>query len=159
MYWRYEAESTQRMMDALTDESLQQAVTAQDRTLGRMAWHIVATIPEMLERTGLSLEVNIDESTVPASARQIADGYRQAAEALAAAVERHWSDANLQEEKELYPGERWTNGFTLGVLIRHQSHHRGQMTVLMRQAGLTVPGVYGPSREEWSGYGMEAPSV
>jgi hypothetical protein len=26
--------------------------------------------------------------------------------------------------------------------------------VLMRQAGLNVPGVYGPSREEWTAYNM-----
>ncbi|MBM7867452.1 hypothetical protein GTO89_11750 [Heliobacterium gestii] len=159
MNWRSEAESTQRILDALTDESLQQAVTAQDRTLGRLAWHIVTTIPEMLERTGLSLEVTVDESTVPATARQIADSYRAAAKALADAVESQWSDATLLEENEMYSGERWTNGFTLGVLLRHQTHHRGQMTVLMRQAGLSVPGVYGPSREEWSSFGMEAPSV
>ena len=36
----------------------------------------------------------------------------------------------------------------LNVLIRHQIHHRGQMTILMRQAGVVVPSVYGPSREE-----------
>ncbi|MBI2416475.1 MAG: hypothetical protein HYV28_00920 [Ignavibacteriales bacterium] len=30
------------------------------------------------------------------------------------------------------------------------------MTVLMRQAGLKVPGAYGPSREEWAAYGMPA---
>ncbi|MBE0644676.1 MAG: hypothetical protein IH600_11400 [Bacteroidetes bacterium] len=29
-----------------------------------------------------------------------------------------------------------------------------QLTVLMRQAGLLVPGIYGPSREEWSTYGL-----
>ena len=33
------------------------------------------------------------------------------------------------------------------------------MTVLMRQAGLRVPGIYGPAREDWSGMGMEPPSV
>jgi len=31
------------------------------------------------------------------------------------------------------------------------------MTVLMRQAGLVVPGVYGPAREEWGQYNMPAP--
>jgi hypothetical protein len=29
----------------------------------------------------------------------------------------------------------------------------------MRQAGLTVPGIYGPVREEWATMGMEAPPV
>jgi hypothetical protein len=33
------------------------------------------------------------------------------------------------------------------------------MTVLMRQAGLKVPGVYGPAREEWAGMGMQAPEI
>jgi uncharacterized damage-inducible protein DinB len=28
------------------------------------------------------------------------------------------------------------------------------MTVLMRQAGLVVPGVYGPAREEWAAMNM-----
>ena len=40
-------------------------------------------------------------------------------------------------------------------LVRHQAHHRAQMTVLMRQAGLAVPGIYGPAREEWAAMGME----
>jgi len=34
------------------------------------------------------------------------------------------------------------------MLIAHQGHHRAQMTVLMRQAGLKVPGVYGPSEAD-----------
>jgi uncharacterized damage-inducible protein DinB len=51
-------------------------------------------------------------------------------------------------------GEQWTRGFVLQALVAHQTHHRGQMTVLMRQAGLPVPGMYGPSKEEWAAMGM-----
>lgn len=51
-------------------------------------------------------------------------------------------------------GEMWKKGKILAILINHQSHHRAQLTVLMRQAGLKVPGVYGPSKEEWGEYGM-----
>lgn len=43
------------------------------------------------------------------------------------------------------------------VLNGLETHHLGQMTVLMRQAGLNVPGVYGPSKEEWTAYGMPEP--
>jgi uncharacterized damage-inducible protein DinB len=53
-------------------------------------------------------------------------------------------------------GMTWTKGTVLVSLITHQAHHRGQMTVLMRQAGLKVPGVYGPAREEWAAMGMPA---
>jgi uncharacterized damage-inducible protein DinB len=38
-------------------------------------------------------------------------------------------------------------GAMLRSLIDHQTHHRGQMTVLLRQAGLPVPGVMGPTKE------------
>jgi uncharacterized damage-inducible protein DinB len=64
----------------------------------------------------------------------------------------------LLAEDDMY-GERWPRGFTLFALVAHQAHHRGQMTVLMRQAGLQVPGVYGPSLEEWTTYGMQPPAV
>ena len=47
-------------------------------------------------------------------------------------------------------------GLVVFYLIAHQGHHRGQMTVLMRQAGLVVPGIYGPSREEWAAFGAPA---
>jgi hypothetical protein len=33
------------------------------------------------------------------------------------------------------------------------------MTVLMRQAGLKVPGVYGPTLDDWAGYGVPVPTV
>ena len=46
-------------------------------------------------------------------------------------------------------GQKWTRSATLESIVKHQIHHRAQMTVLMRQASLKVPRVYGPSREEW----------
>jgi uncharacterized damage-inducible protein DinB len=53
-------------------------------------------------------------------------------------------------------GETWKKGFTLYCMVSHQTHHRGQITVLMRQAGLKVHGVYGPAKEEWAEMGMPA---
>jgi len=40
-----------------------------------------------------------------------------------------------------------TKGALLRFLIDHQTHHRGQMMVLLRQAGLPVPPVIGPTKE------------
>ena len=56
-------------------------------------------------------------------------------------------------------GEPWQRALTLAILVAHQTHHRGQMTVLMRQAGLKVPGVYGPSKDEWAAMGASPPEV
>jgi uncharacterized damage-inducible protein DinB len=157
--WEFEAGATQNMLDVLTDESLAQEVTPQDRTLGRIAWHIVLTIHEMMTRAGLAFDAPCDETKVPAKAKEIADGYRQASQAFVAALKEQWTDEMLQEDVNMY-GQTWKKGFVLAVLIQHQVHHRGQMTVLMRQAGLRVPGVFGPAREEWSAMGVtELPVV
>ena len=69
-----------------------------------------------------------------------------------------WTDESLQQEDDMY-GMKWKKGLTLSILITHEVHHRGQMTVLMRQAGLKVPGVYGPSYDEWDQYGQKPPEV
>ena len=39
-------------------------------------------------------------------------------------------------------------------LIKHIVHHRGQVTVLMRQAGIKPFGVYGPPKEDWIHLGV-----
>ncbi len=156
--WARESESTLSILRALTDASLKQAVTPQDRTLGRMAWHLVLTIPEMMGRTGLPVGGPPEEAPVPASAATIADAYAGASASLLANVKRSWTDSSLEIEDDMY-GQKWSRGLTLTVLIRHQIHHRAQMTVLMRQAGLRVPGVYGPAREEWGSMGAPPPAV
>ncbi len=53
--WAYESEQTLRVLRALTDASLAQRVAPQDRTLGRMAWHLAGSIGEMAGRTGLAI--------------------------------------------------------------------------------------------------------
>lgn len=155
--WGRETSSTLKILGALTDAALGQAVTKDDRTLGRLAWHLATTPREMMERTGLAVAGPAHDSPPPAAAAAIVSAYEKATKAIADGV-TGWTDATLEVEDDMY-GEKWPRGLTLQALIAHQAHHRGQMTVLMRQAGLKVPGVYGPAREEWTAYGMEPPVV
>ena len=153
--WEYETEATLKVFQELTDESLGQQVTPDGRSLGRLAWHIVQTLPEMAGRTGLDLHGPAENEPIPPRAQDILQEFRKAADSLADAVRNQWTDDDLHVEDDMY-GESWPRGKTLVSVVNHQTHHRGQMTVLMRQAGLKVPGVYGPSREEWDQYGMPA---
>lgn len=153
-----EGKATQSVMDALTDKSLSQTVATDHRTLGRMAWHIITTIPEMINRTGLAISgVNI-KSPVPASADEIKKTYAEVLNSFKTQVRSKWDDAALAQEDDLY-GEQWQRGRTLMIVISHEIHHRGQMTVLMRQAGLRVPAIYGPAREDWATNDMPIPEV
>lgn len=156
--WSKEIEATQKILKHLTDKSLGQRVDSDSRTLGRLAWHIVTTISEMMSKTGLVLAGPHPEAPVPATAKEIFRAYSDAAISLLEQVKKNWTDSTLEKKDDLY-GEMWARGNTLAALILHQTHHRGQMTVLMRQAGLDVPGVYGPARQEWAAFGMKPPAV
>ncbi len=156
--WQQESVNTAKYLDVLTDGSLSVKESDEDRTLGRIAWHIVTTIPEMMKHTGITIETVKEDAPVPATAQEIAQAYRSAASCLVDSIKSHWTDDSLKVEDSMY-GATWARSLTLQVLIRHEIHHRGQMSVLMRQAGLKVPGIYGPSREEWQAFGMNPPAV
>jgi uncharacterized damage-inducible protein DinB len=156
--WTQESNETRKILAELTDRSLAQAVTKDHRTLGRLAWHITTSVGEMMNRTGLQVSGPPGDSAVPATAAAIRAGYDEAARSLLAEMKGKWKDASLQVEDEMY-GQKWKRALTLAILVAHQTHHRGQMTVLMRQAGLKVPGVYGPSKEEWAAMGAPPPEV
>lgn len=151
--WQAESASTLKVMNALTDASLAQKVSPEGRSLGRIAWHIVQTLGEMGGHAGLTVESPDEKTPQPAGAGAIAESYRAGADSVEKAVRAAWTDADLPLEIDMY-GEKWTRAMSLRALMSHEVHHRGQMTVLMRQAGLKVPGVYGPSREEWTSYGQ-----
>ncbi|SMQ77930.1 Uncharacterized damage-inducible protein DinB (forms a four-helix bundle) [Bacillus sp. OV166] len=156
--WNIEVDATQKILNQLTDESLPQEVTPQNWTLGRIAWHTVTAIGVVASRTDLSFDSPNQDYPVPTSAKFISDSYQQASSALSQAIKNQWTDKSLREEQEIF-GQKMCKGDILLLLIQHQIHHRGQMTILMRQAGLSVPGLYGPSKEEWAMIGMDAPKM
>lgn len=120
-----------------------------------LGWHSAQTPGEMLGLVGLTVDTPKHGRECSSKASEIAETYEKAAKSFIAEIEKNWTDETLLQEDEMY-GETGTRRLTLFYMILHQTHHRGQMTVLMRQAGLKVPGVYGPAREEWETMGMAA---
>lgn len=156
--WKNETAGTKRLLDSLTDDSLQQRITPKNRSLGQLASHIITSPHEMLSRTGLIFEAPFDYDHVPATASEAAQAYRTAEKAAVEAIRSQWTVEDLPRLSDMY-GQQWPNGLTLRVIIQHEIHHRGQMTVLVRQAGLRAPGLFGPALEDWEEMGMEAPKV
>lgn len=144
------------ILDQLSDASLSSSINAGHRTVGAVAWHIVQSIAGMANEVGLGLDASSLEQPVPASAAEIAAAYRKLSAELVAAIKSQWTDETLLQEDNMY-GETWKRGFTLMALNDHEIHHFGQLTMLMRHAGLPVHGRFGPSKEEWAAYGMEQP--
>jgi len=156
--WKQQSNGTRKVLAALTDQSLAQRVSPDDRTIGRVAWHIVGSVSEMGGRTGLKMAGPKHDDPVPKTAKEILDGYDKVAGSLLEQIQKDWDDKTLEVVDDMY-GEKWPRGLSLRIIIDHETHHRGQLTVLMRQAGLKVPGVFGPAREEWAAYGAPPPEI
>jgi len=151
--WIREEEITERVLKVLTDESLLQVIAADYRTLGEIAWHLVESVNYMTAM-GLSFEGPTKSEDTLLLAKFITDEYSHISGGMIHAIKSQWTDTRLTETMNM-GGEKWMNGASLRFVIMHQAHHRGQMTILMRQAGLRVPDVYGPTREDWIERGME----
>lgn len=156
--WNREAVLTQNVLDGLTDASLKQQVYPGGRTLGRIAWHLTTCIPEYLAEFGLKIDPVENADQVPASAKKIAETFKNVSANAAKAILQQWNDETLKEVQTAF-GREETNAQILMGLIKHTIHHRGQLTVLIRQAGLKPFGVYGPPKEDWIRLGVENPPL
>jgi uncharacterized damage-inducible protein DinB len=145
--WTRESGLSLKVERTLTDASLPQKTDPEGRTLGELAWHMVVMIGMTGSAVGLVVQAPPRGTEPPRAAAQIADAFETAARSLGEQAVKVLRDEKLPVEIQLF-GRTLPVTWALHALVRHQIHHRGQMTVLMRQAGLAVPGVYGPSREE-----------
>ena len=145
--WTRESGISLKVHRALSDASLSTKADAEANSLGQIAWHMVVMIGLTGAQLGLEVKAPARGTPTPARAAEIADAYETAARSLAELAGSLIEDARLGKEVS-YFGRTLPTAAVLQSLVRHQVHHRGQMTILMRLAGAVPPGVYGPSREE-----------
>jgi uncharacterized damage-inducible protein DinB len=154
--WAYEYESTLKFINHLQDENLKTPKLHEKvREMKQLVWHIISTPSEMLGLAGLPIfEVNY-QLPAPSNVGELKENYQKLNDSLVESLQKNWNDEILKTSDNMY-GEVWKKGDTLKYMIFHQIHHRGQLSILMRLAGLKVPGVYGPSNEEWEAMNMPA---
>lgn len=151
--WKYETESTIKVFSNIPDSALDRKFGEGVRSIGTLVWHITGSGVEMLNRAGLEVQGPDEAAPRLATMKELIGAYAGMAESILNEVKNKWPDSTLTDSIEMY-GETWTKGQTLAVLVMHQAHHRGQLSVLMRLAGAKVPGVYGPAYEEWAAMGL-----
>jgi uncharacterized damage-inducible protein DinB len=155
-HWQEEVVDTLKVIDAIPDAKLGQAVSPEHRDLRRLAWHLASSVVGLPAQMGLKVEGPQETDVPAASAKELRDAYARAAQSLLDAI-KGWTGADLEIEDTMYGHLVWKRGYSLQALEMHQAHHRGQMTVLLRQAGLKVPEFYGPTKESWAKLGMPEP--
>lgn len=157
-HWQEEVVDTLKVIDAIPDTNLGQAVTPEHRDLRRLAAHLATSIVGLPADMGLKIEGPTEDDIPATTVAGLHASYATAAASLLEAM-KDWTDADLEKEDLMFGHLRWKRGYSLLGLEMHQAHHRGQMTVLLRQAGLPVPEFYGPTKEGWAAIGMAAPAI
>jgi uncharacterized damage-inducible protein DinB len=94
------------------------------------------TLVEMPEKFGLHSQRGYVENEIPATMADIARAYHELNADFITYISS-LTDADLDTEDMMY-GEAWKRGKSLQILMLHQAHHRAEMLVLMRQAGLPI---------------------
>lgn len=154
--WGYESANTLNILRHIDDQSLIKKENENIRSIAVLSWHITITLSEMMNLAGLEVNGPEEHSKPPLTMSEIIKVYDNSAVCITNEVKEKWKDENLTDEVNMY-GDVWKRGTVLSILIRHQAHHRGQLIILMRKEGCRVPGIYGPSKEEWENMNMEAP--
>lgn len=150
--WKSEAENTERLLGTLTDESLAYGNAHFPRGVGRTAQHLVESIPYFMNMIGDTIE-EVPSGLMPNSSAEVREGYARVVEATTAAA-ANWTDDSMAELVPFF-GNKAPRGMALFVMVNHQTHHRGQLHVLAREAGLPSVSVYGPTREDHIAMGRE----
>jgi uncharacterized damage-inducible protein DinB len=145
--WTTESAISLKVLKVITDASLDQKIYQEGRNLAHLAWHMTMLIGGIGSTVGLEVAAPLRGTEMPTSAAVLAEAYEKAAHSFGEQASKKLQDSQLTVEVP-YFGRSVPIDRILHSLILHQCHHRGQMTVLIRQAGLVPPGVYGPTREE-----------
>ncbi|GGA96191.1 DinB family protein [Mucilaginibacter rubeus] len=151
--WTNETGKTTKVYSMIPEESKAIIVNEKVRTLERLAFHIPQIIVQIGVQTGLLNIQELPEEPLPDTMEGISALYLDMHQKMAEAIQSQWKDNMLDGEVDLYD-HKWRRGDVLSLLTHHEVHHRSQMTVIMRLAGLKVPGLYGPVREDWELWGL-----
>jgi uncharacterized damage-inducible protein DinB len=149
-----ETETTRRVLERVPDNQVAWRPHEKARTLGELALH-VAMLPGGV--------AELVASPSPAEAPQFTDPSPKSASELIAALDESiakamkvlggMDDATLMARWRLMQGDRELVAAPRVVILRsvmlnHWYHHRGQLTVYLRELGVPIPAIYGPSADE-----------
>ncbi|MEQ1575609.1 MAG: DinB family protein [Vicinamibacterales bacterium] len=149
-----EAATTRRVLERVPGDKLGWRPHLKSRTLGQLAMHVATTPGALAELAHLETFAfeNAPGDVEPKSVKDIVDahdaGLLKAKQHLA-----HMDDAKAMGTwrgtmggKSIFETPRI--GLLRGIMLNHWYHHRGQLSVYLRELNVPVPSIYGPSADE-----------
>jgi len=148
-----EAQTTRRVLERVPGDRLTWKPHDKSMSLGQLALH-VAMVPGAVAEISRQSPVQVPDFKHPsaASAAELIPALEQSI-AKARQIVGAMDDAALASTWRAMDGEKEVMALPVGALLRsimlnHWYHHRGQLSVYLRQVGVPVPSIYGPSADE-----------
>ena len=148
-----EAQTTRRVLERVPDDKLTWRPHARARTLGELALHI-AQVPGNVAQIAAQSPVQAPKFSDPSPRRasELIPALDQSI-SKAKSVLGGMDDAAMMSTWRMMNGDRELLAipriaFLRSVLLNHWYHHRGQLTVYLKELDVPIPSVYGPSADE-----------
>jgi uncharacterized damage-inducible protein DinB len=148
-----EAQTTRRVLERVPGDKLGWKPHQKSMSLGQLAMHVATTpggVSDVVRRSPYPASEFKQASA--ASAAELLPALDQS---LATAKEnlRAIGDAGLAAMWRVVEGDRELTAMPIGAAVRfimlnHWYHHRGQLSVYLRELNVPVPSIYGPSADE-----------
>jgi len=150
-----EAATTRRVLERVPDNQLGWRPHQKSRTLGQLALHIAVVPGAVAEFVASPSPVQARQfgpDPSPASSSELMPALDQSI-AKAKKVLGGMDDATLMATWRMMLGDREIfavprAAMLRSVMLNHWYHHRGQLTVYLRELGVPIPSIYGPSADE-----------
>ena len=148
-----EAVTTRRVLERVPDAKLAWKPHPKARTLGALALHVAMTpgaVAEFVAQSPVQAPDFQDPSPssaselVPAMDESIAKAKRLLGPMDDTAIMATWR--MLQGDRELLAIPRIA--MLRSIMLNHWYHHRGQLSVYLRELDVPIPSIYGPSADE-----------
>ena len=148
-----EAQTTRRVLERVPGDKLGWKPHPKSMSLGQLAMH-VATTPGGVAEISQRSPFPVPQFTQPSatSAAELVPALDQSV-ARARDILRGMNDAALGNMWRVVDGDREIMAMPVGAVLRtimlnHWYHHRGQLSVYLRELNVPVPSIYGPSADE-----------
>jgi uncharacterized damage-inducible protein DinB len=149
--WDEETKKTVAMLQSLPTDKYDFRPDAGGRSLGELGWHLAEAEAYMtygIERGAFEMGAKPPGMERPKKVEELAPGFERV-HADAVHRVRKLTPADLDREIMFFTGSPVTIRQILWtMLLNHEIHHRGQLSLMCRLAGGSAPAPYGPNREE-----------
>ena len=149
----HEAKMTRRVLERVPNNQLGWRPHPKSRTLGELALHVAGTPGEVAKLAAQSeIQAPDFKDAVPTSAAELIPALDESI-ATARQLLGKMDDATLNGTWRVKRNGQEVLAMPRAALLRsimlnHWYHHRGQLSVYLRELGVPVPSIYGPSADE-----------